>query len=166
MSAKQTPENFWARVDRRRPTACWEWTGAKTSAGYGNLMWHGAHVQAHRVAYWLTHGGISLVTGFRRTGVAAKYKRFVLHRCDNKACCNPGHLFLGSMRANLLDAYAKGRKAQPQGADHANSKLSKAQAKAARKAYDSGSTQAQLAAKYGVSQRAISLLVRGETYRG
>jgi len=165
MSEKQTADSFWARVDQPSAKACWVWIGAKTSSGYGSLMWHGRHVQAHRVAYWLTHGGIRLDTQFRVAGVAKRYRRFVLHRCDNRLCCNPEHLFLGSMRANQLDAYAKGRKTQPK-SKHANAKLSPAQVRQIRRAYSAGGVrQVGLAAKYGVSQRCISLIVRNETYK-
>ena len=165
MSAKNTPESFWGRVDRKDPSSCWEWQGGRTSSGYGNLSWHGLHVQAHRVAYFLTFGGIGLETNFRHEGKAKAYKRFVLHKCDNRACCNPNHLFLGSMRANLLDAYKKGRKRQPQ-SEHANAKLTVSQVQEIRKRYDSGeSKQVLLAKEFGVSQRAISLIVRRETYK-
>lgn len=165
MSAKNTPENFWAKVRVGSPTDCWEWQGARTSSGYGNLSWHGRHVQAHRVAFFLALGGIALETGFRHAGVAKRYQRFVLHKCDNRACCNPGHLFLGSMRANMLDAYAKGRKTQPKSA-HANAKLSAKQIVDIRERYDTGKcTQQQLASEFGVSQRTISLVVRRETYK-
>lgn len=165
MSAKNTPDNFWSKVKRTTPDACWEWQGATTSAGYGNLSWHGLHVQAHRVAYFLTHGGINLATNFRREGVAKRYKRFVLHACDNRRCCNPSHLFLGSMRANQLDAYAKGRKVQPR-STHTNAKLTATHVRAIRAKYDAGeATQVQLAKRYGVSQRVISLIVRRETYK-
>lgn len=165
MSTKNTPETFWARVNRGLDTNCWEWQGATTSSGYGNLSWHGSPVQAHRVAYALTYGGIALQTGFRYEGKAKRYKRFVLHKCDNRLCCNPKHLFLGSMRTNLLDAYAKGRKTQPR-SNHANAKLSAAQVADIRKTYDAGGArQIDLAAKYGVSQRVISLIIRRETYK-
>lgn len=165
MSTKQTAQNFWGRVDKGRATNCWDWRGAVTSGGYGNLSWHGKHVQAHRVAYWLTFGGIKLTTQFRLAGKARAYKRFVLHRCDNRRCCNPAHLFLGSMRANQLDAYAKGRKTQPQ-STHTNAKLTAKQVRAIRKVYIPGVIrQVDLAAQYGVSQRLISLVVRNETYR-
>lgn len=165
MSAKNTPENFWSKVQIGTSEECWEWQGAKTSSGYGNLSWHGLHVQAHRVAYFLRHGGIALPTNFRQAGVAKRYRRFVLHKCDNRACCNPEHLFLGSMRANMLDAYAKGRKVQPR-SQHANAKLTSEQVREIRRKYDAGEAlQIPLAKEFGVSQRVISLVVRRETYK-
>lgn len=165
MSAKNTPKQFWSRVRVAAPNSCWEWQGAKTSGGYGNLSWHGVCVQAHRVAYYLSHGGVSLSTNFRQAGTASRYKRFVLHSCDNRACCNPKHLFLGSMRTNQLDAYAKGRKVQLK-SRHTNARLTPKQVIQVRRLYDSGKqTQAQLAALYGVSQRVISLVVRRESYK-
>ena len=166
MTKKHTPATFWARVQRGKPDECWLWQGALTSAGYGTLSWHGVHVQAHRVAYFLTHSNIKLQTGFRDKGRAASYRRFVLHSCDVRACCNPRHLFLGSMRTNQLDAYAKGRKKQPQGAAHTNAKLSTADVKQIRLVYATGKVkQVQLARQYGVSQRVISLVTRRESYR-
>lgn len=165
MSAKNTPESFWSRVAKGAPHECWEWQGARTSAGYGNLSWSGSHIQAHRVAYFLSVGGIALLTGFKQDGRAKRYRRFVLHRCDNRLCCNPAHLFLGSMRTNLLDAYTKGRKTQPK-SEHANAKLTPAQVRHIRRVYAAGGVrQVDLAAQFGVTQRVISLVVRGETYK-
>lgn len=165
MSAKNTPENFWSRVSIADPDDCWEWQGAITSSGYGNLSWHGVHVQAHRVAYYLTNGQIALETGFRHKGKAKRYKRFVLHKCDNRKCCNPDHLFLGSMSSNQKDAYGKGRKQQPR-STHANAKLSPENVREIRRKYDTGQAkQTDLAAEFGVSQRVISLVVRRESYK-
>jgi hypothetical protein len=164
MSSKNTADNFWSRVSQPSPDECWEWLGALTSAGYGNLSWHGKTVQAHRLAYALSVEAVDLHTGFRVPGKAARYRQFVLHTCDNRKCCNPRHLFLGSMRANLLDAYAKGRKTQPR-SQHTNAKLTAEQVREIRSRYAMGSRQVDLAAQHGVSQRAISLVVRRETYR-
>jgi len=165
MSIKNTPESFWARVQIRQPDECWEWQGAKTSSGYGNLSWHGIHVQAHRVAYYLTNRGIKLATSFRQPGVAKSYRRFVLHRCDNRPCCNPAHLFLGSMRTNQLDAYSKGRKLQPR-SKHVNAKLTATQVREIRDRYDRGEDlQIPLAKEFDVSQRVISQIIRRETYK-
>jgi DNA-binding MarR family transcriptional regulator len=69
------------------------------------------------------------------------------------------------MRANQLDAYRKGRKVQPQ-SGHTNAKLTPEQVVEIRAIYDAGGVrQVDLAKQYGVSQRAISLVVRRETYR-
>jgi hypothetical protein len=165
MAARNTPEDFWPKVSTGAPDECWEWQGAKTSGGYGCVSWHGFRVQAHRVAYFLANGGIALSTNFREAGVAKKYREFVLHRCDNRVCCNPSHLFLGSMRDNQLDAYSKKRKTQPR-SQHSNAKLTATDVVVIRQRYDAEeSTQQQLAVEFGVSQRVISLVVRRETYK-
>jgi hypothetical protein len=89
----------------------------------------------------------------------------VLHSCDNRKCCNPKHFFLGSYSDNQRDAYNKKRRAQPKGAAHVNAKLTTKQVEAIRKRYAAGEYQQPLAEKYGVSQRVISLIVRGESYK-
>lgn len=158
MSHKQTPESFWARVDKSN--ACWEWTGARNSSGYGSVGWHGAVYSAHRVAAWLS----GLVSSPTAPADAAS-PTFVLHKCDNRLCCNPAHFFLGSFSDNMVDAYSKGRKRQRGGDAHTNAKLSNAQAEEIRKRYAAGERQVPLAKEFNVSQRAISLIVREETYK-
>ena len=162
MSSKQTAESFWARVqgDRRQRNGCWEWQGACNNTGYGTVKWDGKTYTAHRIAAWLS----DLVADPARP-TNSKEKAHVLHKCDNRKCCNPTHFFIGSYSDNQLDAYAKKRRAQPKGEKHANAKLTNKQAAEIRRAYEvHGFTQKQLANKFNVSQRAISLLVRGETY--
>lgn len=75
---------------------CWEWLGAKNSAGYGNTYLRGKYVNAHKAMWIALHG--SPATG-----------EFVLHRCDNPCCVNPSHLFLGSQNDNMQDKSQKGR---------------------------------------------------------
>lgn len=160
------PSHFWARVDVRAKNECWNWTGAVTSGGYGNLTYGGVSAQAHRVAYMLSKGGISLQTKYREPGWAATHRKFVLHTCDNRVCCNPNHLYLGSLSKNMDDAYARGRKTPQKGHTHANSKLTKSQANRIRSLYVGGEyTQAELAEIFGVSQVCVSLVVRGKTYK-
>lgn len=160
MSRKQTPESFWARVKKGGEDDCWEWTGACNNTGYGTVGWCGTTHTAHRVAAWLT----GLVTNPSRP-LRPRDPTHVLHKCDNRKCCNPNHFFLGSYTDNQLDAYSKKRKTQPRGGYHTNAKLTNDQAKEIRTRYASGELQIPLAKAYGVSQRAISLIVRGETYK-
>lgn len=160
MSRKQTAETFWRRVAVGAPDDCWEWAGAVNNIGYGTVAWHGRVYTAHRVAAFL-HGMVD--TPSRPTSL--KGGGFVLHKCDNRRCCNPDHFFLGSYSDNQRDAFSKNRRRQPKGEEHANAKLTNAQAMEIRERYLAGELQVPLSKEYGVSQRAISLIVRGETYK-
>jgi len=159
MSKKQTPETFWKRVETGRPDDCWPWKGSRNSTGYGTVAWEGKVYTAHRVAAFLS----GLVTSL---GAPKRHSDHghVLHTCDNRGCCNPDHFFIGNYSANQLDAYRKGRRSQPKGERNANAKLSNSQAEEIRKKHASGVTQMVLAKEYGVSQVAISLIVRRKTY--
>lgn len=160
MSKKQTAESFWGRVNKTVSAQCWEWQGSCNSTGYGTVAWDGKVYTAHRIAAWLS--------GLVCSPVAPNDSReatHVLHKCDNRKCCNPDHFFLGTYTDNMYDAYNKQRKTQPRGANHANAKLTAQQATEIRTRYKKGEKQIPLASEFGVSQRAISLIVRGETYK-
>ena len=99
----RTPEEkFWARVDVRAPDQCWEWIGQRMKAGYGRL--ESRPTNGKRVVT-LTHRA---AWAFANKMPVPK-DMFVLHRCDNPPCCNPGHLFLGKSLDNVRDMHAKGR---------------------------------------------------------
>lgn len=162
MSVKQTASSFWDKVDvdLEDQQNCWNWLGSCNNTGYGTVAVEGKVYVAHRVAAWYS--------GLVDSLAAPKHKAekgFVLHKCDNRKCCNPNHFFIGSYADNQLDAYRKKRRTQPKGAAHANAKLTAQQADEIRKRYAAGEYQVPLAKEYGVSQRAISLIVRGETYK-
>ncbi len=160
MSAKQTAESFWARVNKARDIDCWEWQGSKNSTGYGTVGWNGKNYTAHRVSAWLS-GLVDAPSAPKRKST----RTYVLHICDNRICCNPKHFFLGNYSDNQIDAYGKRRRTQPKGSRHTNAKLTTTQVRSMRSAYTKGAYQTEIAKKYGVSQRAISLIVRGETYK-
>lgn len=75
---------------------CWMYTGGWNSRGYGNFWQHGRTRSAHVVSYEIHVGQIP-------EGM------FVLHKCDNKWCVNPDHLFLGTQQDNIDDMINKGR---------------------------------------------------------
>lgn len=89
-------ERFWAKVDKT--PECWNWTGGCNDRGYGTFANGHGHQLAHRYAYEISSGSIP-------DGV------FVLHRCDNRRCVNPSHLWLGTAQDNTADMIAKGRAA-------------------------------------------------------
>ena len=77
-------------------SGCHEWQSTIDRDGYGRFYFDGAQEKAHRMAYRLFVGN---------PGELA-----VLHRCDNRKCVNPDHLFLGTIQDNVRDMDAKGRR--------------------------------------------------------
>lgn len=102
MLSQYTPQTilrFWSMVDRADdPNVCWVWTRSGFISGYGQFKVKERNLRAHRVAWEVTHGTIP-------DGLS------VLHRCDNRRCCNPAHLWLGTHRQNMADMQRKGRAA-------------------------------------------------------
>lgn len=158
MSHKQSPKAFWSKVVKQEH-GCWEWQGSCNNSGYGTCGWGGKTYVAHRVAAWIA-GMIDDMAAPKN----ADNPTHVLHKCDNRKCCNPEHFFLGTFSDNQLDAYNKKRKVQPKGEAHANAKLSNAQAEEVRVLYTEGWTQVRLALRFGISQTAISRIIRNIGY--
>lgn len=83
-----------------KPGACWEAPEYPGGAGYSRirLTLNGKRQshRTHRVAWEETVGPIP-------EGLD------VLHKCDNRCCWNPDHLFLGNDQDNVDDKVRKGR---------------------------------------------------------
>lgn len=80
----------------------------------------------------------------------------VLHRCDNRQCVNPKHLFLGTLADNVADCVSKGRQARGEKNRHA--KLSEQDVLKIRKALARGEQGKLIAARYKVTPTAISYI--------
>lgn len=129
---------------------CWNWNGAISDTGYGSMAIKRVTISTHRAMYQLQHGPISSDV-------------FVCHRCDNRLCCNPDHLFSGTQRDNIQDCLAKGRFKTPFGPGEkpGKAKLTNDQVKAIRL---DGRPHRVIAAQYGVDRSTIGYAKSGKTW--
>ena len=81
-------------------TGCWNWKKSVSRNGYGVAFRNGKNVGAHRLA------------AYTFLDLDSDPSRYVLHRCDNRLCVNPKHLFLGTQTDNMQDSINKGRNAE------------------------------------------------------
>ena len=139
-------DRFYAKLVPNPENGCLEWHGWADRNGYGRIKINGKGVYTHRLAYELAVGPIG------------DFK--VLHKCDNPACCNPDHLFLGTLKENMQDMVKKGRNYVCSGSRHGLSKLTEAQVLEIRDKTAQGASQASLARFYGVSAASINKIVR------
>ena len=151
---KSLLRRFWAMVDRQQEDECWNWTGS-TTRGYGQIT-HGRKVRykAHRLS-WVIHNG-PIPDGME-----------VCHTCDNKACVNPNHLFVGTHADNMRDMAKKkrGHKTGALGEKNGQSKLVLDQVLRIRALYSTGKySQQVLANKYQVDGSTIGLIVRNKKW--
>lgn len=132
------PPSFWSKVDIRAAHECWEWAGAR-SAGYGRFSFCGEPIGAHRISWQLQH---------ERPVPEGMH---VCHHCDNPACVNPEHLFLGTPQDNVRDMWAKGR---------ARPIARKIDTRVARELQRAGFSQREIARRLGVAQPSVCLALR------
>ena len=136
-------EKFLSKLPPRPDEGCWEWFGAISNRGYGHFGT--PTISAHRFSYEYFIGPIPI--GLH-----------VLHRCDNRRCQEPRHLFTGTQSDNNQDMASKGR---------APKQLSVVVENEIYSLYKTGSmNQPQLADRYNVVPSTISKIVRRvERYR-
>lgn len=157
MSKRNTMESI-AELFRTRTSTneagCIEWNGSRNRGGYGTVGLNGKIMITSRIAWELRYGEIP-------AGM------FVLHRCDNRCCINPDHLFLGTQQDNIADMKRKGRAKSggARGKQLPQTKISEDDARSIRAMYASGCKQKELAHKFGVTQSAVSMIVTGRNWK-
>lgn len=85
--------NFWSYIQQLGPNDCWEWQGSRNK-GYGQFQVDGLPHGAHQIAFELTYG-------YRDRNLD------VCHNCNNRGCCNPGHLRQDTRSSNMYDKTLK-----------------------------------------------------------
>jgi len=145
LSSKPIEQRFWPNVKAGKPDECWEWIGGKTG-DYGSVKINRTWT-AHRLSYHLHHPEWPINS-----------PDFVLHKCDNRICVNPNHLFLGTHLDNVADMKRKGRAAK--GEVNGNSKLITSQVIEIKKLLKQQVSQAFLARHFRVSASLISEIYR------
>lgn len=172
---RQSPEaSFWEKVDKNGPIPshcpelgkCWVWIASTIPMGYGQLTFKGKVSRSNRVAWILSVGPIPPNT-------------FVLHKCDNRACVNPKHLFLGTHSDNMRDMKEKGRnflavgerngrRTKPEKTargEKNHSKLSELDVRSIRSEYEAGETKTSLARRVGVSQTTVRYIIQRKKWK-
>ena len=87
-------KRFWDKV--QKTNKCWNWIAGTRGNGYGTFKFNGKAIDSHRFVWLITFGEIPI-------------KKMICHRCDNRKCVRPDHLFLGTAMDNVHDAIKKGR---------------------------------------------------------
>lgn len=133
---------FWSKVDIRGSTECWPWKAAQNGHGYGRFSLNGRLVGAHKIALELFHG--------------KELREDALHKCDNKLCVNPYHLYEGDQIANARDLSIRGGGFR---------KLSNKEVREIRRLGGTNQyLQRELAKKFGCSAGNIWFILRGQTH--
>ena len=128
---------------------CWEWI-VLTKIGYGSTRFRSKPFLAHRMSWIVFKGYIP-------------NRMCVLHKCDNRGCVNPDHLFLGSQKDNIEDMFSKGRK-DHKNEKHPGCKLDKDKILQIRNLLSKDLVQEKIAKIFGVGQNTISAIKTGKRW--
>ncbi len=137
---------------REVTTECWDWIGSVNSGnGYGRVVFGGKTWAIHRLSYVTFKTPIPI-------------GQCVLHKCDNRVCFNPKHLFLGTHYDNVLDMISKGRNRNPAGKDHHAAVLNEVKVIKIIELWNGGMPANQIAVKIKCPVGPLMHIVRRKTW--
>jgi len=131
-------------------SGCWNWTGCIQSNGYGRITYQRKTMGVHRLSYMAFNGDIP-------SG------KDVCHRCDNRKCANPAHLFVGSRKENMDDCVKKCRQAV--GDVLPQAKLNDSKVLELRRLHSDGAKAKELALKYRITVSNVRYIIKNKTWR-
>ena len=143
----------WFKRDNK--SGCWNWTGSKNTAGYGTFQTRETgerQTLAHRISF--VFAGKKLRKG-----------QCVLHKCDNRSCINPKHLYAGSRIDNARDLRERGGRkgiCAVRGEEAGNAKLTESDVMKIRR---SKKSHVVIAAQFGISRPHVSYIQTGKTWK-
>jgi hypothetical protein len=139
-----------AKIDKQ-PNGCWVYQGTATRTGHTTFYYNGAiQGSAHRVAYEVWVGDIPA-------------RRYVLHRCENKMCVNPDHLYLATFTEVMKIRDEAGNSIR--GRRNPKAKLTLAQVAEIRRRSTSGEALKPIADDFGVSRSTVSQIKHGNIWK-
>ena len=134
-------------IKHLNPNKCWDWKGFVRPDGYTRMKCFSRSTSlGGHVISWMIH-----------KKQVKKDDLFILHKCDNRKCTNPKHLFLGDASANMIDMARKKRSP--------NIKLSLRQVLNIKKHLRRGATPISLSKLYKVNRVTISDIKNGRTWK-
>ena len=136
---KKPTERLFDGIEYNPETFCWEWIRCLDTIGYGRISINGTIEGVHRVMYKYIYGNIP------------SDRPCILHRCDNRKCCNPMHLYAGTHQNNSDDMVNKNRSCK--GENHRDAKLTDKQVIEIRASKE---TQVVIAKRLNISEMTIS----------
>jgi len=151
---KSVSERFWEKVSVPDDTSqCWEWQ-ANIVYGYGMFVENRKSILAHRWSYIFHNGEIP-------EGL------YVLHKCDNRKCVNPQHLFLGTYKDNAVDRQRKGRGVIPdnRGENHGMSRLTESAVREIRELHKAGVPAADIGSRFGIDRRTVGKVANRKSWK-
>lgn len=149
--SKSMETRFWEKVDKHSDDECWNWLATGTFERYGQFWVGKRMIGAHRFS-WILHYN-EIPDGMR-----------VCHRCDNKKCVNPSHLFLGTQKENIIDMINKKRDSII-GERNNNSRLSNHDVIEIKKYIASGFSNRKIATIYKIDESTISHIKCNHSWR-